>query len=52
MCFKFCPVINAFQKLSANKSFIMVCLQNYGEKMSLTTFCQFDLNWEELSYLY
>ena len=31
-------MINIFQKLRANKSLIMACLQNYQKQLSLATF--------------
>ena len=50
-CFKFWPMKNIFQKLSANESLIMACLQIYRELLLLATFLRVYSNSQEVSYL-
>ena len=44
-------MIKLFRKLYTNQSFIMVCLQNYQECMSLATFHRVQSNSKEIYYL-
>ena len=49
--FKFWPMKNIFQKLQANESLIIACLQIYQELLSLMTFLRVHSNSKEISYL-
>ena len=50
-CFTFWPMKIIFQKLQANESLIMACLQIYRELLSLATFLRVHSNSEEVSYI-
>ena len=49
--FKFWPMKSIFQKLQANESLIIACLQIYRELLSLMTFLRVHSNSKEVSYL-